>query len=1498
MSETQTTNIEDSDLTTHSADSNVGKKIISSTQAEIELGAKRQDRNALPYISASSCSPIGAVVPTKLSYETIESLNNFILDEVDTANFVKEKLGYNSRVAVCDAFSSEQVDAVALAIVQIEKGKGFILGDMAGTGKGRVVAGICRYALKQNKIPVFFTIGVNLFSDIYRDFEDIGGVNNDKDLPNPFIFNSDGKIEKQDREENLITLYKALKNEEIIKVCKKGEMPKNTNFIMSTYSQLSINTESAKNVNGIAKYDFLCKIAPNCIFVLDESHKAAGDGNVGKNMSSVLSLCSGVMFASATYSKVPKSLMMYIPHTDIVESAVRPKTIVDAVKDNGEVVQEYIAGLLVKSGQMIRRQRTFDGCDVSYKYINDKPKEHYYKMYDTLMELYNEIEEFSNSDLYKEAKNNAIHRYAQLEGVQIVDYNDKKPTKKEDKEDWERRNANKYYVDFTTTNALKGRFQWVENLLFSLKSVFVAEQVIELLNTKKEVEYIENNKISKIQTNYKPVIALRNTGESALRLLGYENGQKLSKSENDYAKTLIHIGKSLITSTLTFSPCVNNKQEKIVINDATIFDTDFNDLGTRYHKLLKDLSNATSGLPLSPIDAIVDIIESTIRPEWDKQYSGNKYYAVEEITKRSLNVKKIKDDEFIVTIPTKKTIVNKVLNFNNGNSDVIIINTSGSTGLSIHSNSKFVDKRPRVMLIQQVELDVNTEVQKWGRINRTGQVNKPAYRYIVSPIPTEIRKLMMLRRKLRSLDANTSGNAKQSSTQSEILDKEGNPIEDMTNKYGYQVLLDFLDEPQNSHYKAIQTDDWYEKNASNEEKFESYLRALEKMTCVEQELFYDEMNSAYTKLKAKKVEEDEWDIDADIEDLKSSTLNKKLMFQGNNENEFTKSVYIEDKFIQSKGKVYTKEELNNAINELLEGKRNDIWHNMILDEFDNYSENTILEIKESYGEPDLSNATTEEQKEKAIAQHNEKISNAVNHANDRLREVRIKLRYFRPDRAIAIPKVQEDLEDGWDSENNNGSRKQVPYYIGIVVGIKFLSKSGNKFTPMNIQLEMATMSRLKPRVKVSFTKQYDNLLNWIMQTNLSTNELNMAKDWQIPKSQDRDMMRVLSGEIFKGLEMANELFSTDNNYQSKKKLIKYTTATGGTESAVRLYTNTFKRLDNGKSPSFFNINSPSFIDYLTDLNIYQSRRVNIDNSNQFIESYKDASNIVHVRLYILTGLARGRKTPLKDVVSVLSVGEARKNMVDFMGDNGYINYQYFYKQSAEKEVKLKSAEHIVYHIDGDKLKPTLDYLFKNFGWIILLESEDGFTIRDAQDIYNPTEKESEEKAGEYKYYPSMPFDELNAPDNYIKGSFKESEFNKYGEITLAYPIALIYRPQFSVYPADISEVDAVRSILNQISDDEKKANYIKYVKESSDFADIGIFTQKTIGISPKYAIGNVSIYDAGRIISDNIDEASKKVEEAPKESKKVESKKEANVPKLPLDWETTQDFIIKLKSLI
>src|SRR5205085_2096810 len=73
---------------------------------------------------------------------------------------------------------------------------------------------------------------------------------------------------------------------------------------------------------------------------------------------------------------------------------------------------------------------------------------------------------------------------------------------------------------------------------------------------------------------------------------------------------------------------------------------------------------------------------------------------------------------------------------------------------------------------------------KRGRINRTGQILKPIYDYVTSAIPAEKRLMMMLQKKLKSLDANTASNQKQSS---KILD-----VPDFLNKYGDKIVKDYL----------------------------------------------------------------------------------------------------------------------------------------------------------------------------------------------------------------------------------------------------------------------------------------------------------------------------------------------------------------------------------------------------------------------------------------------------------------------------------------------------------------------------------------------------------------------------------------------------------------------------------------------------------------------------------------------------------------------------------
>src|SRR6185312_7758430 len=128
--------------------------------------------------------------------------------------------------------------------------------------------------------------------------------------------------------------------------------------------------------------------------------------------------------------------------------------------------------------------------------------------------------------------------------------------------------------------------------------------------------------------------------------------------------------------------------------------------------------------------------------------------------------------------------------FNNNEIDALMINQSGSTGASAHAivtnKVSASEVKKRVMDVLQAELNINTEVQKRGRVNRTGQILLPEYDYIMSAIPAEIRLMMMLQKKLKSLDANTTSNQKQST---KILD-----VPDFLNKYGDKIVKEYLSE--------------------------------------------------------------------------------------------------------------------------------------------------------------------------------------------------------------------------------------------------------------------------------------------------------------------------------------------------------------------------------------------------------------------------------------------------------------------------------------------------------------------------------------------------------------------------------------------------------------------------------------------------------------------------------------------------------------------------------
>lgn len=256
--------------------------------------AIKNEINTVPYKPMSTLPSLGTVIPISFLSETIEAQSKILSTINNVDEFLMKKLKYRSKVALSEAFAAEQADAIAMAIYQIENGESLILADQAGTGKGRVCAGILRYAFVNDYLPIFITEKDNLFTDIYRDIIDIGGIGaikrEKKYYGNPLILNGyksggkekdeEGKTIKKPSPTSILNddgdeLIVAPEIDTINELMKTGILPKDYDFILLTYSQLSAPKSGKK------KYDYLIEAAKQrgngkYIFVMDECHNASG----------------------------------------------------------------------------------------------------------------------------------------------------------------------------------------------------------------------------------------------------------------------------------------------------------------------------------------------------------------------------------------------------------------------------------------------------------------------------------------------------------------------------------------------------------------------------------------------------------------------------------------------------------------------------------------------------------------------------------------------------------------------------------------------------------------------------------------------------------------------------------------------------------------------------------------------------------------------------------------------------------------------------------------------------------------------------------------------------------------------------------------------------------------------------------------------------------------------------------------------------------------------
>lgn len=1150
---------------------------VEGSPATENIELQNPELQANDYIPQSDvCDTLQTVVPPSMRHEMHKALETVDRRVNGVDEYVAEKLGFiqgkcsieerkEGLKCLCDAFGAEQVDAIATAIYNIEnKNQGLIVGDATGIGKGRIAAAIIRYAIVRGKQPIFLTEKDNLFTDMFRDLIDIGS---DDAIPQEYfsefvevkktsispeeLDESDGSIEPDDdtdddsqdeinseyfkqetfvanknyssdirgkrlakpfivngrtkkthiKDKNGNILYKGLSAKETKNIITDQKVPKEYKVILATYSQFNKSLMTPKK-------EFLMALARNNIVIMDESHNASGDSNTGAFLRTAIESSLGVCFLSATFAKRPDNMPIYAAKTAIADANLSNERLIAAIENGGVALQEVVSSQLVSEGQMIRRERSFEGVEVNYIYLDESQEEigmpqfnkseEHRAVFDKVTRIIRDIIEFQR--IYVKNWLKALDKQLKAEQGQA-----------------EQRKGTK---DSGVSNPpeFNGIFNIISQLLFSLKAEAVAERTI-----------------ARLKQGIKPVVAFGSTMESFLDNITDDSGELIKMGDvihSDFSEVL----KKRLDGVLRYTAedAMGQKDYKSITRME--MDADF---GAAYDVIAADIKKTVTGISISPVDVVRQKIEE----------AG---FSVAEVTGRKKILKLRKGSTAMVMQRPQITATDAFRKFNNNEVDCLMINRSGSTGASAHAIATDKVKRDQVkrrcMIILQAELDINTEVQKRGRINRTGQIYKPIYDYVVSAIPAEQRLMMMLQKKLKSLDANTTSNQKQSR---KVLD-----IPDFLNKYGDEEVIQYLKENEDINKlidNPLKIDDNGEvDNTVNAAHKVSGRIAI--LSIKDQENFYNEMTERYNSAVELKRQTDEYDLEVENYNLDAETISKEVIAEGKEgaTSVFGRNTILEKCRVNVLKKPYTGTELRALLDAELDGGKAEDKQQALLKEFTSFLndaherertdiENKFFKLEEGITkEKGYLKLTSKSERENYIEQRKEQIEEGKLVAlkkeetiftNKREHMGKI-FQFLSIGKVIGYPSPSYGTDSSW--------------YKGVFIGFDIKKTLKNPYTPSAVKLKIALANSMK-YVAVPCSKfeivtgikalTYENIMSY--------EEEEILDNWdEITKDStgNREVRYIITGNILQGY----------GKLQQKAKLISYTVQGGGVKKGILL----------------------------------------------------------------------------------------------------------------------------------------------------------------------------------------------------------------------------------------------------------------------------------------------------------------------------------------------------------
>jgi hypothetical protein len=783
------------------------------------------------YVPRSQGTSPRTLIPANMAAAAQVALQRVEQTHGNIDEFVSQRLGYDSKAAMWQVLYAEQIDSLALAFDQRDRGKIFLNGDQTGNGKGRFGAANLIDARRQGYIPVFVTRQPDLYNAMMNDLADIG-----KPGFTPFLTNNNLTLRLDDGRV-LKTGSGTEQETEMRRLVQQGELGQDYGAIFTTYSQL----QTIKNKEPLRRH-FFRALAPRAIFVFDESHEAGGSTgqsqswktngppNRSEFVRELIDHCAGAVFMSATATKDPAVMDLYARRSDAMQAVSSLGSLERSLQAGGIPLQQMMATKFVASGQLLRRERSFENISFLAQVV---PVDR--EVADGISAIMRSVDAFDRAkvatltDLRKDLKQQA----KQLGLDNAVGQ-----------------------VGVHSTNFTSLMHNAIDQGLLCQKAEATVQSAIQAL-----------------QNGEKPLIAVASTMDAFIDWYakdnGLEPGDELDISFGDVLGRYLERSRDVVL-----------KDFEGLQTRRRLTDEELGADGVAAYDAARELIADTdlSQVPLSSIDYI----------KWRLHQEG---YTVDEVTGRKNIVEYGADRPMTYgrrfsqeTKPQGKIeVVNR---FNHGQLDVVILNRSGSTGISLHASEKFADQRPRHMIVAQAERDINQVMQMLGRANRFGQVVEPRFTLLMSDLPAEKRLGALLAKKMASLNANT--------TASRDSDLSVTNVVDFMNIYGEAVVQEILeDDPELQARLAYPAENL--QGSSDIELISRVTGRIPLLPIEEQEQLYSLIESETQDLIAQKQAMGENVLSAEQLDLDARTIARMEVIPDDSgiRNEFTGPVYLE-----------------------------------------------------------------------------------------------------------------------------------------------------------------------------------------------------------------------------------------------------------------------------------------------------------------------------------------------------------------------------------------------------------------------------------------------------------------------------------------------------------------------------------------------------------------------------------------------------------------------------